>query len=75
MQSIAVRASSTFKPSYFHCVGDEPHKYVTVGQVLKNAAEKYGDREALILCGEKSKISFNEALFKVRVNVSKNLRK
>lgn len=68
VQSIVVRASSTFKfkPSYVHCVGDEPFKYVTVGQVLKNAAEKYGDRVALISCGEKSKISFNEALYKVK---------
>jgi hypothetical protein len=40
---------------------------VTVGQVFKSAAEKYGDRDALISCGEKSKISFNEALYKVRI--------
>lgn len=71
VQSIFVRASSSLKPSYVHCVGDEPFKYLTLGQVLKNAAEKYGDRDALILCGEKSKISFNEALYKVLKNYLK----
>lgn len=65
LQSTALRFSSSFKPSYVHCIGDEPFKYLTVGQVLKNAAETYGDRDALIACGEKSKISFNETLYRV----------
>lgn len=51
--------------SYVHCVDSDPFKYVTLGQVLKDAAEKYGDRPALISCSEKTQISFNEALFKV----------
>lgn len=53
------------KPSYVHCVDSDPFKYVTLGQVLKDAAKKYGDRPALISCSEKSQITFNEALFKV----------
>lgn len=64
---LSVRFASTAKPSYLHCADQDPLKYVTLGKVLKNAAEKYSDRLSLISCSEKSQISFNEALFKVRI--------
>lgn len=64
-----VRNNSNVKLSYVHCVDKDPLKYVTLGQVLKNAAEKYGDRLSLISCAEKSRISFNEALFKVKTKI------
>lgn len=67
LSSSNVARNSSNKPSYVHCADGNPFKYVTLGQVLKDAAEKYGDRPALVSCSEKSQISFNEALFKVRI--------
>lgn len=67
VQNNSIRLSSTVsgKPSYYHRLEDEPFQYYTVGQLLKNAAEKYGDRLALISCSEQSQITFNETLDKV----------
>lgn len=51
--------------SYIHRTSNEPLKYLTIGQLLKQSAEKYSDRDAVISCDEKLKISFGEALEKV----------
>ncbi|KAG5671256.1 hypothetical protein PVAND_001464 [Polypedilum vanderplanki] len=66
IKKFSVRFSSTIssKPSYYHRVEGESFQYLTIGQLLKQATEKYGDRQAFISCEEKSQISFNEALHK-----------
>lgn len=55
------------KVSYIHRIENDPLKFLTVGQLLKISAEKYSDREAVISCVEKSKITFGEALEKVKI--------
>jgi acyl-CoA synthetase (AMP-forming)/AMP-acid ligase II len=36
------------KPSYWHSPGTKPLSHLTVGQLLDIAAERWGDREAVI---------------------------
>jgi hypothetical protein len=36
------------KPSYWHSPGTEPLSSLTVGQLLDIAAERWGDREAVV---------------------------
>lgn len=51
--------------SYFHQVGDEPIKYMTIGQMLKAAATKFPDTKALISHSENLQITFAETLDRV----------
>lgn len=53
--------------SYIHKVGTEPLQYKTIGQILQQSADKYGDREALVSCHEKSRHTFAETLEKVNL--------
>jgi hypothetical protein len=53
------------KLSYYHRIEGEPFKYITVGQLVQIAAEKYGDKISLITYSEKKRISFAETLEKV----------
>ena len=53
------------KLSYYHRSEGESFKYITVGELLQNAAENYGDRISLITYSEKKRISFAETLDKV----------
>lgn len=55
--------------SYIHRLENDPLKFLTVGQLLKITADKYSDREAVISCEEKRKITFGEALDKVATGV------
>jgi hypothetical protein len=59
-------STSSNAPSYFHRLGTEPLKFVNIGQLLQQTAIKYPDREALISCNENSRITFAEALEKVK---------
>ena len=52
-------------PSYFHRLGDEPLKYYSIGQILKQAALKYPDRQSIVSCMENSQLTFAELLDKV----------
>ncbi|XP_070503816.1 medium-chain acyl-CoA ligase ACSF2, mitochondrial-like [Chironomus tepperi] len=52
------------KLSYYHRTEGEPFKYITVGELLQNAAEKYGEKASLITYSEKNRISFAETLEK-----------
>ena len=51
--------------SYYHRIEGEPFKYITVGELLHNAAEKYGEKISVISYSEKKRISFAETLEKV----------
>lgn len=53
--------------SYFHQTKGNPLKYLTFGQCLKNAAEKYPNRQAVVSCTENSSITFAKALHKVKL--------
>lgn len=44
---------------------------MTVGQLLKATATKHPDREAIVSCAEKSRLTFSEALHKVRDSMTK----
>lgn len=52
--------------SYFHYLGRQRLEYRTVGDVLENAAEKYGGRTALVAAHQNERISFAEVKEKVR---------
>jgi hypothetical protein len=70
LRKIGVRfasAVSSVKPSYYHRVENDTFQYITVGQLLKQAAQKYADRQALVSCEEKSQLSFSEALYRVSI--------
>lgn len=47
-------------------MGDEPLQFLNVGQLLKITAIKYPDREAIVSCSENVRLTFSEALRKVR---------
>lgn len=55
----------TAAASYIHRIQDDPLKFVTFGQCLKDIANRYPDREAIVSCAENSSITFAEALDKV----------
>lgn len=54
------------QPSYYHYVGKEPLVYRTVGQQLQRAAEKYGDREAVVSFFQHKRYTYQEVLEKVK---------
>ncbi|KAL0267708.1 UNVERIFIED_CONTAM: hypothetical protein PYX00_009900 [Menopon gallinae] len=49
------------KASYLNCPGTEPLLYKTVADLVDEAAEKYGDRPAIIANYQKQRTSFGEA--------------
>lgn len=51
--------------SYYNCLASQPLIYKTVGDLLENAAEQYGDRTALVAVHQNQRISFAEAKEKV----------
>lgn len=57
--------SSAANASYIHQRGSQPLKFLNVGQLLDQTAQKFPDREALISCSEDSRITFAETLEKV----------
>jgi hypothetical protein len=63
--AFSTSAKATENASYFHQLGPEPLKFSSIGQVLKQTAIKYPDREALVSCSENSRLTFAEALDKV----------
>lgn len=56
----------TAAASYIHRIDKDPLKFLTFGQCLKNIANRYPDREAIVSCAENSSITFSEALDKVQ---------
>lgn len=58
------RRNYSKKSSYIHRIENDPLKYLTIGQLLKISAEKYSEREAVVSCAEKSKVTFRGALEK-----------
>lgn len=52
-------------PSYYHNFGTEPLVYRTLGQNFDLAAEKYGDREAIVSCQDQKRYTFTEMQEKV----------
>ncbi|XP_063922160.1 medium-chain acyl-CoA ligase ACSF2, mitochondrial-like isoform X2 [Zophobas morio] len=52
------------KPSYVHKVGEQPLKYVTIGQLLEEVAKNFGDRKAIISVHQDKFLTFSELLDK-----------
>ena len=52
------------KPSYIHKLGDQPLKYITIGQLLQETASKFGDRKAVISVHQNEFLTFSELLQK-----------
>lgn len=48
------------KPSYWYEKSSEPLKTLTIGQLLDEAACRYGDKEALISCHQNQRLSFRQ---------------
>lgn len=61
---------SNSKLSYMHKIGTEPLRYVTIGQVFEETANKFPDRFSLISCLEGTRITFAESLEKVSKTTS-----
>lgn len=51
--------------SYVHKVGNEPLKYLNIGQIMRLTADKYPERELIVSCDENIRTTFKEALWKV----------
>lgn len=49
------------KLSYVHHPVDEPFRYLTIGKLLEQAAQKYGDRPAIISKSQNETLTFQEA--------------
>jgi fatty-acyl-CoA synthase len=58
--------ASTYKPSYMHYPGTEPLFALTLGQLVEQAAEKWGEREAVVSLYENMRYTFRQAQEKVR---------
>jgi hypothetical protein len=56
---------SAYKPSYIHCPGTEPFLALTLGQLAQKAAERWGERVALVSVYEQKRYSFKEILDEV----------
>ena len=50
-----------YKPSYTHGVGTEPLVALTLGQLVQNAADKWGEKTAIYSVYEGKRYSFKEA--------------
>ena len=53
---------SITKPSYIHKVGEQPLKYITIGQLLEETANKFGERKAVISVHQNTFLTFSELL-------------
>jgi len=51
---------STAKPSYYKGPKHESLKYMTVGHLIDEAAEKYPNREAIVSVHQSRKITFSD---------------
>ncbi|KDR21517.1 hypothetical protein L798_02982 [Zootermopsis nevadensis] len=51
--------------SYWHSPGTEPLSPLTMGQLLDVAAERWGDREAVVSVFQNHRITFKQVLNKV----------
>lgn len=60
------RANSNL--SYKHTLGRQVLTYKTVGDLVDQAAERYGDRTALVASHQNQRITFLQAKEKVDVN-------
>lgn len=58
--SYSVHHTTSNRGSYWHHVGSEPLFYKTLGKCVDKAAEKYGDREALVSLHEGLRFSFKD---------------
>ncbi|XP_023726762.1 medium-chain acyl-CoA ligase ACSF2, mitochondrial, partial [Cryptotermes secundus] len=54
-------APNGHKPSYWHSLGTEPMTHHTIGQLVDIAAERWGDKEALLSLYQDHRITFSEA--------------
>ena len=52
---------SAYKPSYTHGVGKEPLVALTLGQLVQNAADKWGERAAFYSVYEGKRYNFKAA--------------
>lgn len=48
-----------------HNIGKDPLLYRTIGQQLARAANRFGDREAIVSCDQNLRYTFAEVLEKV----------
>lgn len=51
--------------SYYHCIGNDPLVYRTIGQQFARAADKFGDNEAIVSYYEGKRLTYAEAQKKV----------
>ena len=58
--------------SYFHNPGSEPLRAVTVGNLLEEAVNKFGDAEALVSLAQNRRLTFHQAKTKVRFTLLLN---
>ncbi|XKL65483.1 hypothetical protein PGB90_008903 [Kerria lacca] len=63
---------SVRKPSYWNEIGTEPLKQLTIGDLIKEASEKFKHREA-ICTDERSRLTFEQAYEQVGIK-EKNKR-
>ena len=56
--------SNSTKPSYLHKSGEQPLKYITIGQLLQETADKFGERKAVISVHQNKFLTFSELLEK-----------
>ena len=52
------------KPSYIHKIGEQPLKYTTIGQLLQETADKFGERKAVVSVHQNEFLTFFELLQK-----------
>jgi hypothetical protein len=64
-QIILFARNSSSKASYIHRIENDPLKYLTIGQLLKQSSIKYADKQAVVSCAEKSTLTFAQAIEKV----------
>ncbi|XP_063917984.1 medium-chain acyl-CoA ligase ACSF2, mitochondrial-like [Zophobas morio] len=63
-KSLQTTKKSIRKPSYIHHIGEQPLQYITIGRLLENAADKFGDRKAIISTHQNQSVTFSELLQK-----------
>ncbi|XP_063918057.1 medium-chain acyl-CoA ligase ACSF2, mitochondrial-like [Zophobas morio] len=56
--------TNSTKPSYLHKIGEQPLKYITIGQLLQDTADKFGERKAVISVHQNKFLTFSELLEK-----------
>ena len=56
--------------SYLHVPRKTPFTGLTVGQQLYKSAEKFGNKEMYVFCGDNERISFQQMKNKVRMDIT-----